>query len=329
LAYWILFALDKVDSRFIRLVCYVAMPFQYVLVPCDASEEMQELEYADDIVDLSKDTFREHCEKYFANMGQSVDRSVLLDQLTQRTGVNLKDKAATGELSAQALDNLLQATSCEIFPVMLPTKGTQFEAVSVYCDDKGVAKGLQENARMSGLVQGAGYPSGQTFRGDCFIGKVYDDEEGDEWRRTSFTMKDCSTDATWVKKCKEQRSKRSSGDMKALADKMGVNNAAKIMPDQTAESAPTGETEQYAWKQVSDEVEITFKKEGLMKGEKKLVKVDFKKNHLRVEAKGEVLIDADLYGPTHPDESTWTLSDGVLQVMLAKAGEESWNTLVN
>ena len=32
-------------------------------------------------------------------------------------------------------------------------------------------------------------------------------------------------------------------------------------------------------------MEITFKKEGLLKGDKKQVKVSFTKNHLRVEAK--------------------------------------------
>jgi len=300
------------------------MPFKYVLVPASANDPMQELE-SDDVEDLTKDTFRELTEKYFAGLGQSVDRSILLDQLTQRTGVDLKEKTSSGELSGGALDALLNATSVEIFPVMLPTKQTNFVGISVYLDDKGVAKGLEENPRMSGLVQACGYP-GQTFRGDCFLGRIFDDTE-DEWRRTSITLKECNSDADWVQMTRKQRENRSSSDMSSFANKLGVNNPAQVNPGMLEDQAATGETEQYTWRQVDDEVEITFKKEGLLKGDKKQVKVTFSRAHLLVEAKGESLIDADLQGPTHPDESTWTLSDGVLQVMLSKANDDSWTSL--
>eukprot|EP00928_Gymnodinium_smaydae_P053339 TRINITY_DN37350_c0_g1_i1.p1 TRINITY_DN37350_c0_g1~~TRINITY_DN37350_c0_g1_i1.p1 ORF type:complete len:303 (+),score=83.16 TRINITY_DN37350_c0_g1_i1:68-976(+) len=300
------------------------MPFKYVLIPASASEEMRELEYDGDIEDLTQDKFRETVESYFRGLGGDVDRGVLLEQLQQRTGMDLKAKAESGEMTGEALDRLLQSTSVEIFPVMLPTKDTGFEGISVYVDDKGIAKNLEENPRVSGLVQACGYP-GQTFRGDCFIGRVFDDTE-DEWRRVSFTLKDCSTDAPWVAATKKQRSNRSSSDMTSLASQMGVHNPAHIRPGDAEE--PKGETAQYSWKQVEDEVEITFKKEGLSKGDKKAVRVNFARTHLKVEAKGETLIDADLHAATRPDESTWTLSDGVLQVVVSKVVEESWPALL-
>jgi len=81
-----------------------------------------------------------------------------------------------GEVDPAALDHLLSMSSVEIFPVLLPTKATDFFGVSVYCDDKGVAKELEENTRVSGIVQQCGFP-GQTFRGDCFISRVFDDNE--------------------------------------------------------------------------------------------------------------------------------------------------------
>lgn len=299
------------------------MPFNYVLVPCDANEPMKELEYAEDIVDLQEDSFRKHIEDYFCALGQSLDRNMLMDQLSSRAGIDLKAKTSSGEMSSEALERLINCTSVEIFPVMLPTKETQFLSVSVYLDDKGVAKNLDENTRMSGIIQACGYP-GQTFRGDCFLGRVFDDTE-DEWRRCSMTLKECNTDAEWIAVVKKQRSKRSSSDMTSMASKFGMNNAAHINPSTMGEDqAPKGETDQFHWKQVEDEVELTFKASGLMKGDKKLVKVKFQKQHLFVEVKGEVLLDADLHGPTHPDESTWTLSDGVLQVMVAKANDEKW-----
>lgn len=303
------------------------MGFKYVLIPASSNDAMQELEYEENIVDLNEDTFRPFIEKYFSGLGQSVDRSILLKQLQERTGMDLQEKAAKGELANEALDKLLASTSVEIFPVMLPTEATNFEAVSVYCDDKGVAKDLEENPRASGLVQACGYPA-QTFRGDIFVGRVFDDTK-DEWRRIDLTLKDCSTDAAWVLTTKKQRENRSVGDLSSLAGKIGAKNPAHITPDMLQEAAPTGETDQYKWCQKEDEVEVTFKKEGLLKGDKKLVKVVFKRQQLKVEAKGEVLIDSALFGPTNPDESTWTLSDGVLQVTLSKANEESWSTLVN
>ena len=87
--------------------------------------------------------------------------------------------------------------------------------------------------------EACGYP-GQTFRGDCFVGRVFDDTQAaptkqsltcaaacisqDEWRRMDFTLKalepeslvfsrrscdqDCSTDAHWVHQTKLQRTKR-------------------------------------------------------------------------------------------------------------------------
>jgi len=301
------------------------MGFKYVFVPADTNYPMEELEYKESIDSLENDTFRSFVEKYFANLGQSADRGVLLKQLQERTGVDIKGQIDKGEMASEATDRLLSMTSVEIFPVQLPTKASEFEAVSVYCDDKGIAKDLMVNPRMSGIVQACGYP-GQQFRGDCFIGRVYDDTE-DEWRRIDFTKEDCSTDAPWVSSTKSQRANRSSGDLQGLAGKLGANNPAHITPSMLEASAPTGETEQYRWTQASDEVEITFKREGIQKEDKKSVKVNFGRQKLKVELEGELLIDASLFGTTQPDESTWTLSDGVLQVTLSKAEETTWSKL--
>lgn len=307
------------------------MGFKYVYVPADSSEKMEELEYAEAIETLEGDSFRPFIEKYYAGQGQSVDRSVLLKQLQDRTGVNLAEKSEKGEMSQDALERILSSTSVEIFPVQLPTKGSEFLSVSVYLDDKGVSKDLPINSRVSGIVQACGYP-GQTFRGDCFLGRVFDDNE-EEWRRIDFTLKDCSTDAAWVASTKAQRSNRSSSDMSSMANKMGMggaggNQMAHINPSTMPEQESKGETEQYRWREAGDDIEVTFKKEGISKGDKAAVKVSFGRQKLKVELKGEVLLDGALYGTTHPDESTWTLSDGVLQVTLSKASESSWPSLL-
>ncbi|CAK9018217.1 unnamed protein product [Durusdinium trenchii] len=302
------------------------MGFKYVFIPASPNDDMQEMEYETDITELEKDSFRSFVEKFFAAAGQSADREILLQQLKERTGVDLQEKADKGEMANDMLDKLLSTSSVEIFPVQLPTKETCFQGVSVYLDDKGVAKNLEENIRVSSLVQACGYP-GQTIRGDCFIGRVFDDTQ-DEWRRMDFTLKDCSTDAEWIHVTKMQRANRKSGDLQSMANSIGVNNPARIDPSMLADSAPKGETADYSWKQSEDEVEVTFKKEGLQKGDKKYVKVAFGRKRLRVEVKDQVIIDSSLAGNTTADECTWTLSDGVLQVTLAKADEGTWPELL-
>ncbi|CAE7231290.1 Tnni3k [Symbiodinium natans] len=283
---------------------------------------MQELEYETDVATLESDTFRTFVEKFFAAAAATADRDVLLQQLKDRTGVDIQEKTDKGEMPNDMVDKLLSASSVEIFPVQLPTKDTGFHAVSVYLDDKGVAKSLEENIRVSGLVQACGYP-GQTFRGDCFVGRVFDDTE-DEWRRMDFTLKDCSTDADWIQQTKMQRANRKQGDLQSLANSMGVNNPAQINPSTLAADAPQGETADYSWKQSEDEVEVTFKKDGLQKGDKKFVKVAFGRKRLKVSVKDQVIIDSALAGNTTADECTWTLSDGILQVTLAKADGDTW-----
>ena len=69
------------------------MGFQYVFVPANVGDTMEELEYPEDVKDLSKDTFRTFVEQYFSKKGEAVDKAVLMAQLQERTGVNLKEKS--------------------------------------------------------------------------------------------------------------------------------------------------------------------------------------------------------------------------------------------
>lgn len=300
------------------------MGFKYVFIPAATCEVMQEFTYAEDVLELEKDSFRPFVENFFANAGIVADREVLLAQLKERTGVDIA--ANDSKLGPDAMNRLLSSTSVEIFPVQLPTKQSGYHGISAYCDDKGVAKELEENSRASGLVQACGYP-GQSFRGDIFLGRVFDDNE-EVWKRIDFTLADCNSDAPWVAQVKNLRANRSVGDVQALGAKMGVQNAAQINPSTIADATPSGDAEHYTWRQTEDEVEVTFKKEGLTKDDKKAVKVVFGRQKLKVEVKGDVLLDTALNMPTTCDESTWTLMDGILQVNLAKADSETWPDLI-
>merc|ERR1719498_1516840 len=115
--------------------------------------------------------------------------------------------------------------------------------------------------------------------------------------------------------------------MASMANQFGMRNPASIMGG-GAEEAASGDTETYAWKQVGDDIEITFKRTDLSKADKASVKVNFARQHLKAVVKGDVLIDAELAGQIVPDDSTWTLSDGVLQLTMEKANSGPWPKLV-
>merc|ERR1719163_2554889 len=169
------------------------------MIPALANEEMQELRF-EELVTLENDGFVASLKRFFAQQNKEVDKEILLKNLSEHTG---KDLSNAEGMDPAFLDRCLHETSIDIFPVMLPMPTYGNEGVSLYCDDKGVAKELPLNSRAIGLVQACGY-DGQQFRGDIFLGRMFDDGD-DEWRRIDFTSADCSSDAPWVALTKQQR----------------------------------------------------------------------------------------------------------------------------
>eukprot|EP00746_Dinoflagellata_sp_MGD_P144531 gnl/MRDRNA2_/MRDRNA2_77247_c0_seq1.p1 gnl/MRDRNA2_/MRDRNA2_77247_c0~~gnl/MRDRNA2_/MRDRNA2_77247_c0_seq1.p1 ORF type:complete len:365 (+),score=74.13 gnl/MRDRNA2_/MRDRNA2_77247_c0_seq1:74-1168(+) len=99
----------------------------------------------------------------------------------------------------------------------------------------------------------------------------------------------------------------------------------KLAGDVFGQLAPSGETDTYTWTQTNGDVEITFNKTGLLRSEKKLVNVKFHRTMIKVDVKSDILLHAALSHAIDVDSSTWTISDGMLQVSLAKAKErEMW-----
>merc|ERR1712150_213015 len=85
--------------------------------------------------------------------------------------------------------------------------------------------------------------------------------------------------------------------------------------------------EQVTWLQEAEDIEITFKEGWLQRRDIKSVAVDFEEQRLRIQIKGTPLIDAQLYGQIRPRECSWSLGDGILQVILAKADKTQWPAL--
>ena len=304
--------------------------FEYVFIPADTAYPIEARDY--DQVDLEDDTFIRMIKKYFAmaNPECGVDREMLIKQMSDHAKRDI-----TESLDAATLDRVMNMTSVDILTIALPTPENGHVGVSLYCDDKGRSKKLPLNERASGLGAACGL-TGQTFHGDVFLSRMYDDGE-DHWFRLSFTMADVSSNAEWVKRASEQASRRlSSGpaSLSGLAEQFMArtgNSQAPTIISETNRSASksTGETETYRWYQTEDDIEVTFPVDETVG--KSAISVDIKQKTLKVKIGETVVVDGQLFEPVDSSDCTWTFSakDRIVQLTLVKkTGGKMWDDLL-
>lgn len=301
------------------------MGFKYVLIPASLNDAMKEFTYEGNCT-LENDTWKKTVvSDLFSRVDAKVDKDVIISSLKKRTGNQLPFDV--NEIQMEDFTRIAKTVDIDIFPVSLPHKTTGYLCVSVYLHSKGFQKSLEINKRASDLVFACGHLL-EDFRGDAFFSRYYDDE--DKWERLDFTLADCNSDARWVKDCKEHNAKKVS--LEKAAKKLGIkDNAVKIHSPslQNMKKMPEGETEAYKWIQTMDEVEITFKGGSLQKCDMKLMEIILNPKDIKVDVKGKVLLQGNLEHAIIPDLSAWTLSDGVLQVTLAKHCEDkAWDKLM-
>ena len=282
-------------------------------------------------VTLEDDKFIKMIKNYFAlsNPESGVDRDMLLKQMSEHAK---KDIASA--LDPETLETLLTSTSVDILSVAVPSKENEYFGVSLYCDDKGKAKKLPLNERATGLGSACGL-AGQTFNGDIFLSRMFDDQE-ENWFRVDFTMDDVSSNAPWVRRCAEQASRKVGGSpasLSGLAERFLANSGQSPAiltsdgPEQNQANIK-GETDQYRWYQTSDEIEITFPVDSDVK--KAQISVEIKQRSLQVIVAGTSVAEGDLFDSIDSSESTWTFSqrDHLLQVTLAKnSGGKMWDSV--
>lgn len=196
--------------------------------------------------------------------------------------------------------------------------------MSLYCDDKGIAKGLEVNVRATGLVTECGY-GGQQIRGDAFLSRIFDDD--DAWYRKNFTLADMSSGASWVLATKAARASGGGNvsNLQSLTNQLAPA-AVNVGPDGIGNAPDQQESAKYKWQQVDDEVEINAEMpEGTVKQD---VKVVIKPKHLAVMLKGEEYFAGNLDGPVEHDGCTWTFAAGavpLLTITLMKRDELRWS----
>jgi hypothetical protein len=285
---------------------------------------MSELTFSEPVT-LEEDAFNKHVKRSFYQMNTGeVDQDMLRQQIKAHAE---NQKQSMPDIDDAMMAKLLDHASCDIFPIQVPTKDGGYFAVSLYCDDKGMAKGLEANTRATGLVHACGYPD-QTIRGDAFIGRIFDDE--DAWYRCDFTLTDMRSDAPWVVLTKSLK-QRPASSLANLTAQMAKNPAIVApgvnAPLQDASMEDTEESQTYRWRQEAEDVEITAT---LPAGTvRKDIKVNVQALSLKVQVKGDLFFGGKLGGPVEADESTWTLGtdpDGSphIQITLPKQRALQW-----
>mmetsp|Transcript_20947 Transcript_20947/g.31244 ORF Transcript_20947/g.31244 Transcript_20947/m.31244 type:complete len:300 (-) Transcript_20947:218-1117(-) len=291
--------------------------FKYVYIPTTFGEPMKVLE-APKPAGLESDKFVQKLKTHFSSRGK-MDRKILKDQIKSKLkeGQQVEDKY---------VDMLMNNTSVEIVPLSLPIKENKYVCISMYVDDQGIAKNLPRNERATRIAFAAGRPS--EVRGDAFLGRVYDQQDGDQdWARLDFTLDDCRSDAKWVTDAKSaskkpQHGSTSAGLQKLLAQQMATNKQTET------KKLPEGSSANYKWTQTEDEVEITTL---LPPGTTtKDLKVNMKSKTLKVVVDKKVILEGNLFETIRVDGSTWSFAKGDLNlsIVLEKAKEITWSSLL-
>ena len=193
----------------------------YLRIPAaddDAMEECKLSVPADLEANLScltttlQDYFRKHG-------GAMTDdgRAALYESVRAQVAKQNPQGAAPDE---KMLGQLALSVTVDIIQLLPATKASNYIGVNMYVDDKGVSKGAPPNRRASGVCTQCGIVN--EVRGDAFIARVWDDQEGFE--RHDFGMKDLASDAPWVLEACARNQLRPG--LEQTAKQLGVGQSA-------------------------------------------------------------------------------------------------------
>ena len=240
-----------------------------------------------------------------------------------------------------ALQNIAQAVTVEITPLVCPTISNGYTGVSMYTDDKSRIRGTSVlNAAATRIARECGH-GGVEIYGDAFVGRYVDNEREDVWVRVDFGIGDVE-DGGWRRRACEPGGGGGGGggedgkQGQIMADAAGGGNVLDLGDATVAKGkrSEDKETDSLTWNQTSDEVEIIYK--GVPPSCRSSdVDVVFAREYLEVRVRGgRDYGRRKLGGMVVKDECTWTIQDGgkggrELCVTLAKREEgEMWGECV-
>ena len=263
---------------------------------------------------------------------------------------------ATGGLENDALIAALKGgtelgPNVDITALTVPTKTSNFVAVSVYMNGNSEAESMPVNRRIMGLLTAAGLPPRDNIKGPVAVSRYFDND--DAWHRIDLRADECVSDADWVRASLAlNRGRKTQGSslsdiLKQQGAQMGLGsngpNGAPVIVDgrnggaygaeaAAAAAATTGagasegkiEGGEEDFIQTGDEIELTVP---LPPGAtKKDVRVKFLPDRLTLSFEGHdgAGLKGTLGGKIDLDGCTWTVGDGNVVITMEKKAEGNW-----
>eukprot|EP00547_Thalassionema_nitzschioides_P012495 CAMPEP_0194258548 /NCGR_PEP_ID=MMETSP0158-20130606/41556_1 /TAXON_ID=33649 /ORGANISM="Thalassionema nitzschioides, Strain L26-B" /LENGTH=322 /DNA_ID=CAMNT_0038998009 /DNA_START=28 /DNA_END=996 /DNA_ORIENTATION=+ len=292
--------------------------FQYVLIPADSSLAV-ESKTGDRSGGLANDELVKSAKDYFFELSGGAAKASAWQQATpeQRHAIAQQWRKHQNDQNINMTDdqilNYIQASqtnpSCEIMALTVPTKGNDYQAVSMYTSDHSSENEIK-NERACQLLLDCGHRLPETASrkeagvyGDVFVGRCYDNEQDEDegWKRLDFTHEDLNSNSDWIKIAKSINGGGGSGASNA-ASLSGTMNQMNMNP-----STQDDESLGYKWDQAGEEVEMRFIVAVDVKA--KDVQIKFQHSSLSVKVSGETLAEGATGGAVVVDECTYTLQD--------------------
>lgn len=200
----------------------------YCLIPADPTEPMLVRDFLRGDDDIG--AFTKELNAHFSREGSTADVKILEEQVRGQM------PSGGAELNQGMLEQLAQSQMVDIVPLVPGVEATDWTAVSMYVDDKGIPKGLPVNTRASALAAACGQMV--EVRGDAFISRLRDDQN-DIFERLDFTLDELSGDAPWVSIARDMSRKRSAaGTQEQLRTMLSTDQRGKAPAIPAAEGLP-------------------------------------------------------------------------------------------
>lgn len=180
--------------------------FTFVRVPATNDDAMEERTLpVPDTLEANIGCLTSALQQYFrehggttTEAGEAAMMSAVKERMAQQKqkmiGGADDPSAPPTQIDQKMLSQLTASQTVDIIQLLPATKASGYVGVNMYVDDKGVAKESPRNARATAICAQAGLSV--EVRGDAFISKVWDDQEGFE--RHDLLASDLSSDAEWI-----------------------------------------------------------------------------------------------------------------------------------
>lgn len=167
-----------------------------------------------------------------------LNKTIFTDSVHEQLKAKGMDAPAEEKMKSM-VEALSVSGSLDIFTLACPSPANECTGVSMYSDDKAIAKGLSVNERAIGFARVCNFPD-QCFRGDVFIGRIHDDEIADIFERVDFCLSDLSSDAPWVRRLPSAPSRASSASAMQAMLKGGGGGSGGVAGEPSAMEAMAG-----------------------------------------------------------------------------------------